>query len=174
MDFSLCDYIKKFREGDIYSIEFLIQKFQPLLIKYANKLSDFDDAKSELSLHFIITLQKIPLDDLKFKNDKYILSYINTSIKRYYIFLSTQQSYLHSKEILTLDDYQPGIAYDTCNVEFYDLIHTLKIKEQKVLILKFIYNYTNTEISRVFNVSRQNVQVCITRSLIKLKSKVVF
>lgn len=172
MELSFIDCLKQAKQNDLCSLEFLIQKFQPLIIKYASKLTDFEDAKSELTLHFIKTLQKIPLNKFVTTEDKYIVSYINTSIKRYYINLSSKQQTLVNKESFQTKE-ETAIYYDKSNIIFYDLIKTLNSKEQLVLEMKFVYIYTNTEIGRCLHISRQNVQACLTRALVKLRRQLL-
>lgn len=67
-----------------------------------------------------------------------------------------------------------NIIFNESNIIFYDLIKNLKPKEQLVLEKKFIYNYTNSEIAKSLNISRQNIQACITRSLVKLKTNTLY
>lgn len=171
MELPLIDYVKKSKQNDQPSLEFLIQKFQPLLIKYALKLTDFEDAKSELVLHLIKTIQKIPLEKATFTEDRYILSYIKTSIERQYINISSKQRTLSIKEFSQFKE-DAAIDYNKSNIIFYDLIKNLSAKEQLILEMKFVYNCTNTEISRNLNLSRQNVQACLTRVLIKLRKQI--
>lgn len=167
MCYSLFEYAYKAKLNDPKCLEYLINKFQPLLIKYANKFSDFEDSKSELTLHLIGTIYKLPLDSTNFKQDKYIISYINKSIINHYYLLK-------KKSVDPIIDYcvnsQLSLTYtDKSNLIFYDLINNLNVKEKLILEKKYIYNYTNSEIAKYLNVSRQNIQACLTRAILKLK-----
>lgn len=172
MEGTLIMNISKAKEGDINSIEELIKKFQPLLIKYSSQLNSFDDAKSELTLHFINTIRKIPLYNKDYIEDKYILSYIKTSIRRQYIYLLSIQQNIEKLNIKMIN-YEESSYYDKSNLIFYDIIKTLNNKEKFILEKKFIDDFTNNEISRELNVSRQNIQMCLSRALYKLKKNIV-
>lgn len=168
MEIDLFNCIKKAKIDDSESIELLIEKFKPLILKYSNKLNSPEDAISELSLHLIKIINKIPLEKDVFKEEKYIISYVSTSIKRYFFQLYSKQQKNSNGEMYLYEDY-PDITYNESNIVFYDLIKKLNSKEQLILEKKFVYSYTNTEIAMYLNVSRQNVQVSIKRALMKLQ-----
>jgi RNA polymerase sigma factor (sigma-70 family) len=162
MYFNLYETIKKAKNNDTKSIEELINYFNPLLKKYASKHSEFEDTYSELILHFIETINKIPLDK-KIKEEKYILAYIKKSIHNKYLKLINSNNLTFK---LTNND-----AYynDESNLIFYDLISSLSKKEQTILTKKFVYNLKNIEISNQLNISPQNIQMCIKRALKKIE-----
>ncbi|GIM32241.1 hypothetical protein PAGU1678_15110 [Paraclostridium bifermentans subsp. muricolitidis] len=54
---------------------------------------------------------------------------------------------------------------------FKELIKSLTPKEQEVLTYKYTFNYSDIEISDLFNISRQSVNKTKTRALNKLKLK---
>lgn len=169
---NLYDYVLKARNNDNESFEFLIEKFNPLIMKYANKFNNPSDAKSDLIFHFIQLLGKIPLEKESFKEDKYIVSYICTSVHRHFCHLYAKQK-KHLENEIEVEDFTQinvGTTFNESNMIFYDLIKDLKPKEKLILEQKYIYNLTNSEIARSLNVSRQNVQACLNRSFAKLKS----
>lgn len=170
---NLYDYVKKAKNNDKDSIEYLIEKFNPLFSKYAAKLEIPEDGKSELMMNFIKVIEKIPLEKETFKEDKYIVSYVNTSVRRHFAHLYTIQknkTLMETSTDLSEIDF-PGEC-DESNMVFYDLIKTLKPKEQMILERKYIYGLTNSEIACSLNISRQNVQACLTRAFSKLKKSV--
>ena len=169
---NLYEYVVKTRKNDNESFEYLLEKFNPLILKYSNKLSNSSDAKSELMFHFIEILGKIPLENENFKEDKYIVSYICTSIHRYFCHMYAKYKKHLEHEIETEDFSQidTGTTFNESNMIFYDLIKDLKPKEKLILEKKYIYNLTNSEIARSLNVSRQNIQACLNRSFKKLRN----
>ena len=162
MYFNIYETIKKAKNNDSKSIEKLIDCFNPLLKKYASKHPEFEDTYSELILHFIETIKKIPIDK-KFKEEKYILSYIKKSIHNQYLKLINSNNLPF--EITANSTYYN----DESNLIFYDLIRSLSKKEQTILTKKFIYNLKNIEISNQLNISPQNTQMCIKRALKKIE-----
>lgn len=81
---------------DDNSLLTLLDIFRPLIKKYSRKLN-YDGAESDLIIYFIELLNKMPLNSSMNKN-KYILSYINISIKNHYIKLSKYYHQIFDKE----------------------------------------------------------------------------
>lgn len=166
MNEKLYSYIKKAKLGDKNSMEYLINKFKPLIYKYSYRLMESEDSKSELMLKLIKLVNKIPVDKKYFKEDKYVVSYIKTSLKREYIYLYRKQ-----KKLLLNQNYldeNNEISFDRSNVIFYDLIKNLNHKEKYILIKKYIYNFNCSEIGKLLDVSRQNVYMTEKRAINKL------
>ena len=91
------------KRGNIKATEKLYLNFKPLLKKYSNVINT-EDAFSELSVKFLEVLKSIPIYDKKFiGDDKYILSYIKTSIKNAYIQINSQNKKYDIKNELTSD-----------------------------------------------------------------------
>lgn len=151
------------------SIEYILQRFNPLILKYSNKLREPEDSKSELTLHLLKIINKIPLEQPNFKDDKFIIAYIKTSIKNHFCLLYSNQKKYDSIVEASVHNKQVEQHTINSNLIFYDLIKILNPKEKIIFEKKFLYNYTNTEIANYLNVSRQNVQICIKRALIKLQ-----
>jgi len=61
MEICLYKSIVEYQNGNNEHVEELIEKFSPLLKKYAYKLK-YEDALSDLILIFIETLNKIPME----------------------------------------------------------------------------------------------------------------
>ncbi|EJO5349323.1 sigma-70 family RNA polymerase sigma factor [Clostridium botulinum] len=166
MKTNLYNYVKAAKLKDKSSMEYLIEKFQPLINKYAYKLIESEDGKSELTLNFIKLINKIPLYKECFKKDKYIISYIRISLKRKYIYLYKKQKKLELKQSYL----EENIKYflDNSNIIFYDLIKNLNSKEKYILVKKYIYNFNYSEIGKSLKISRQNVYITEKRALNKI------
>lgn len=171
MELDLLEEIKKAQEGDLDSMEYLVEVFQPLLIKYSYMLEPVEDTKSELTLYLMKVIRKIPLDRKEYSEIKYILGYIKTSIRRHYIYLSSVKQREENTEQKVINDYET-FYYSNSNIVFYDLIKNLNNKEKFILEKKFVDDYSNSDIAKILDISRQNVQVCIKRALYKLKKEV--
>ena len=65
----------------------IMEKFEPKLNKLQRN-SVYEDMKSDLILFMFKLLNKIPLEKDIFREDKYIISYINRSLKNHYIYLN--------------------------------------------------------------------------------------
>lgn len=116
-------------------------------------------------------IEKMPIETNHFLDDKYILSYIQSSIKHAYIHLSMSKRQ-QTKEYLFFDDnYLNVISKDTYAINdtllFMDLKTLLSKKEFRLFQLKFLKEYSDTEIAALFHVSRQ----AVNKQVHKLKSK---
>lgn len=127
----------------------LIKEFQPLIKKYSY-LVDYENSESELTLTFIKTLYKIPINNPKFKQDKYIISYINKSIRNKYIYLSKNRNKIYYYESpINLDITQTPYQTNIGNKLFInDLLLTLTKREREIINLKYFKEYSDIEISK--------------------------
>jgi hypothetical protein len=80
----IIDLITKAQEGNEDAALLMIKKFNPLLKKYAYKLS-YEDAYDDLLLDFIELIHNIRLDHIRNKDEGSMVSYICTSVRASYI-----------------------------------------------------------------------------------------
>lgn len=163
---NLYTYVKNAKLGNKSSMEYLINKFKPLINKYSYRLIEPEDGKSELILKLIRLVKKVPLDKQCFKEDKYIISYIKISLKRQYIYLYEKQKNLALKQSYL--DENNEYSFDKSNIIFYDLIKNLNNKEKYIFIKKYIYNFNSSEIARSLKISRQNIYITEKRAIKKI------
>lgn len=166
MNNNLYNYVKSSKLGDKSSIEYLINKFEPLINKYSYRLIESEDGKSELILKLIRLINKMPLDTQYFREDKYIVSYIKISLRREYIYLYKKQKKLALNQIYLHENNE--YSFDESNIIFYDLIKNLNHKEKYILIKKYIYNFNSSEIASNLRISRQNAYITEKRALKKI------
>ncbi|HAG43745.1 MAG TPA: sigma-70 family RNA polymerase sigma factor [Clostridium sp.] len=172
MNSNLYELLRKGKNRDSKCILEIINKFNPLIRKYSNLLS-YDDAEQDLIVSLIEIVYKLPLSTISNKSpDKYIVSYIHFSLKNKYIYLSKKQSLLlkQSDELnLTICE-DPIMPYDLYNSIFIkDLLSQVTELQKNILILKFIQNYSETEISNILDISRQSVNRAKNRALVTLR-----
>lgn len=167
----LYNLIKKSQIKDLDSVEIICSKFAPLIKKYAYMLR-YEDAYSDLQLCLIECIYKIPLSSGKFNlSDAYILSYIKKSVYFGYIALSQKNEKYKFKNIF-YDNYDykvDKISYkaDVCLMEdelyLTDIKKILNIKEYELFRLKFIEQYTESEIADIYGISRQAINKKINK-----------
>lgn len=148
----------------------LIEQFNPLIKKYSNLLR-WEDSQSELILALIEIINKVPTQNSKFKQDKYIVSYISKSIRNTYIYLSKIRNKLKCHEFpinfeITEDSYQASIV-DRLFVE--ELLKVLTKREKEIITLKYFNEYSDIEISRKIGVSRQAVNKTKNRAIKRMR-----
>lgn len=172
----LYSLIKKSQIKDLDSVEIICSRFAPLIKKYAHMLR-YEDAYNDLQLCLIECIYKVPLNNGKFNlSDAYILSYIKKSVYFGYIALS-QKSEKYKYKNVFYDNYEykvDKISYkeDMCLMEdalfLTDIKRILNVKEYELFRLKFIEQYTDSEIAKIFGISRQAVNKRINKMKKKL------
>ncbi len=91
MEEKISKLIEKSKKNDKKSLLELVERFNPLINKYSRMLN-YEDAKNDLTEHFIVTIKQMPL-----MTEAKELNYIKTSVKNNYIKLSKNlASYKHS------------------------------------------------------------------------------
>lgn len=158
----LYDLISRCQKNENDAFEIMILKFQPLLKKYAFLLN-YGDAYSEMYENFVECVYRIPLYQLhEPKNDSVILAYIKTAMKNSYIGLSKnngqykKQIPLEEMDLLKKRDSHYQQDYENDLFE-YELKKILCEKELFMLKAKFIYGYSESEIAKQLEISRQAV-----------------
>jgi len=172
MSNSLYELLRKCKTRNPECILEIINKFNPLIKKYSYLLN-YDDAEQDLIVALIEIVYKLPLNKIPTKcPDKYIVSYIHYALKNKYIYLSKKQSILlKQSDELDLNICESSItSQDLYNYVFVkDLLNQVTELQRTILILKFIKNYSETEISNILDISRQSVNKAKNRALVTLK-----
>lgn len=146
----------------------LINQFTPLIRKYSFLLLlDFDDAISELTAEFIRIIKDFP-GKQEFSSDMFVLSYINKAVRHAYIAISKKQAHFNLLYSSEYTHFEQG--YEPQNILWLeDLLSVLTKNQKKVIILKYLYDYSDIEIAQNLNVSRQAVNQIKNRAFQKLK-----
>lgn len=146
----------------------IFEMFEPLINKYTRFLN-YEDAKSDLIEKFYICIFKIPVNNPKFKDKKYILAYISKSMKNAYIKLN-QKKNKHSNTFYLTDDLDLVEDKNTAIIEkilVEEFLDNLKPYEKAIFIQRFVLNKSESELAQQYSKSRQ----AINKSLNKLKKQ---
>lgn len=171
----LIDQILKTQEEDQSATLYLVEKFNPLLMKYAFKLHS-EDAYNDLLLDFIELIHNIRLEQIHYKDDGHIVSYIRTSIHSSYIkrliAIKKLHGIVHYSELSDSEVYYLDLLTSIKDEYFkYDFPVDSKIlSEAEMQVIKMIYysGYTVSEIAFICGVSRQAVNQMKKRAFKKL------
>lgn len=175
----ICDLLFKAKENDDDAMLELIRIFQPLLRMYAYKLR-YDDAYNDLVLFFIDLVKTSELCRLRNWTDPAAVSYINTSVTNFYI-RKSQRIAREGKEVPFSELSQEQRYYVEKMMSEWDktdiwsefgMEELLNANELKVIYFIYIEGYTASEISRIWNKSRQAVNQLKRRALKKLKQTI--
>ncbi|WP_026883216.1 sigma-70 family RNA polymerase sigma factor [Clostridium akagii] len=171
----LGDIVIKAQNGDSNCMFNIIEKFLPLIKKYSRKLN-YDGADSDLMVSIIDIVKSIPVNkSLRFEEDKYIVGYINTSIKHKYIhLLSINISILKAEGELYLDTFWNYEYKDNENaiddhILLLNILDKLPLHQKNIIKEIFFYNFSEVELSEKLNVSRQAINRTKNRALKNLR-----
>lgn len=96
MNYTLFDLFLNAYNGNSFAQLQIVQRFQPLLKKYAALLK-YEDAYSDLQLYLLELLHSGKLTKLQRKDDGTLVKYIESSIRHQYISLNSRKNaVLHS------------------------------------------------------------------------------
>ncbi|MBY6889336.1 hypothetical protein HYH68_16210 [Clostridium botulinum] len=139
---------------------------------FANKINDRISQTYTDELHSFLCelIIKLPLEDLLEKES--LINYILSSIKK-----KKYHLYKKNYEIISLED-----DYDILNrLSIYDLkyerllytyiISSLDIEEKNIIILYYIYGYTQSEIGSMMGITKQAICQKKTKILTRLRNK---
>ena len=149
----------------------VLEKFEPLLNKYSRK-TYYSDMKNDLVLFFLELIPKIPIHKDNFKQDKYIISYINKSIRNQYILLNKKyHNNLNNELSLEYKNYMlPVFNQSYENIELQSIIEKLTVKEKQVIIYRYKCNLSFADIAKITHKSRQCVYKTHKRAINKLRN----
>lgn len=169
------DLIVQSQQGNNDATISLIEKFNPLLNKYAYKLY-YDDAYCDLRIDFIEFLHKIQLGTLRNTGEGILISYISTAIRSSYIkrLLALRKlhnfipySYLSDGEMHYLE--AVSATSDTYfELELNGLDHVLTKLELTIIKMIYFLGYSVIETADFYGVSRQAINKTKKRALQKL------
>ena len=175
MNCELCQMIERSQNGDEESTMKLVERFSPLLRKYARK-ADVEDSFEELQCRFLELLAAIDIRKLNCRTDSVIIQYINQTLFHQYIAISKKSKTPVYAYIDDLSDYNP-LEHDIrlSEVDEYlsllliDMQRTLTMVEYRTLFSLYILQYSVSETSNKLGISRQAVNQTKKRALQKLK-----
>jgi len=171
------DIIERSQGGDGDATLLLIEKFNPLLKKYAYKLS-YDDAYNDLLLNFIELLHNMQIENIHNKSEGSVISYICTSVHSSYVKRLIEVKRLRNLLLYSdLNDnelyYVESISATNDVYQEYELSFIKNIlTKQELTVICMIYftGYTVTEIASFYGTLRQAVNQMKNRALKKLRN----
>lgn len=171
MKSSLYTCIQDIQNGDREQALALLEKFSPLLKKYAFFMQS-EDALPDFQCFLPAFSKNLQLDKLTMSTDGAIISYINKAIYHHYIALSKEKRHqLPTVSIEIQTDYDP-LQFDTAFSESdtYNNLLLLDLKRAyHVIYDHYFRQYSIQEIATSDNKSRQAVNKCKKTALEKLR-----
>lgn len=167
-NFLLKNFIEQFKNKNMEAFPLIFNEFKDLIDYYSLKIGD-EDSYQELSIFFIELLYGINLD--KFNNDckNNLHRYIAVCLRNKYISLSKERQNIQ-KSFSNLYETQAFYNKDSEDIVLIkEMLERLTPKQRTIIIYKYIYNYHDTEISHMLNISRQSVNRLKNRGIKSLK-----
>lgn len=169
---------QNFDENSMYKI---IKRFDPIICKYARKMKNDEDFKSDMILRLIEVVRTIDLSKFNTLNDYAIINYINKVLYHQYIYLSKKHSTMRQHEnSFECDDIEEwiGVDYSTINViNNFILDSSMKslLTEREYLCVKYMVldGMSSSQAGKILGVKRQTVNEAKIRGLNKLKKHII-
>lgn len=147
----------------------LFSEFEKL-IRHFERKSDFEDAGEELTLFLLELIYSIDTDKFMPDSSEALSRYIAVSVRNQYISLSKKrQKYI--TEFNELFDSTGAYSLEPeKNIALKAGLLLLSERQRTAIILRYIYGYSDVEISSKLNISRQAVNRLETRGIKILKN----
>ena len=127
MNYTLFDLFLNAYNGNSFAQLQIVQRFQPLLKKYAALLK-YEDAYSDLQLYLLELLHSGKLTKLQRKDDGTLVKYIESSIRHQYISLNSRKNAVDNSVIASVDE----IDFDQMSLSSNDEYKGLVVVDQAV------------------------------------------
>jgi len=167
-DLKLISLIKEYQKGNMTDFDIIYGEFEKLIFSFSRKL-DYSDTIQDLNLFFVELLYQISLD--RFCNDESgaLKKYIAVAIRNRYIALSKIQK-IQNDLFTEYCEHLSAINQNfENNIVLLSGLSLLTHKQRRIIVDKYIYGYSDIEISESLHISRQAVNRLKTRGLLILK-----
>ena len=131
MNYTLFDLFLNAYNGNSFAQLQIVQRFQPLLKKYAALLK-YEDAYSDLQLYLLELLHSGKLTKLQRKDDGTLVKYIESSIRHQYISLNSRKNAVDSSVCASIDE----IDFDQMSLSSNDEYPKLLISDLHSVLQK--------------------------------------
>lgn len=167
----LLELLKDAQNGSSEAKEELYKKFLPY-IRYYGKRMYYEEAQTDLTIFLLEFINKINLVKFEKRNEGEIKNYIKDFfISRFMDF--GRKNINKNIEITAFEtDFICNDCYEELEREnFYRMLKNLKSIQKKIIIGKYVYNYTDIELAKIFHVSRQTIFNQKKKALQQLKKE---
>lgn len=157
-----------FREGDMKAFAVIYDRFKGIINYYSRKIGD-EDSYQELMIFLVETLYSIDLSRFPTDKNDNLNRYIAVSLRNKYIAISKKNQ---KDENMLLSLYENDSFYSCNEDEIFikDMLGSLSHKQRKIIIYRYIYGYSDAEISDILGISRQAVNRLKNRGLEALRN----
>lgn len=168
---TLYEVFKMAQEGNNIAKMYLYKKFLPCIEGFGRKLF-YEEAETDLTIYLLEFIKKMNLEKFKNRNDGEIVNYVHLAFKSKY--LNILRKIINKKIETTIfeTDFVYFDRYETIEEEhFFRLLKELNYIQKKIIIGKYVYDYSDVELASILNVSRQTISKQKKKALTLLKNK---
>ena len=169
----LSEMLRKAQCGSDEAILMIINKFNPILRKYASLLYRHDDPYEELRYHLILTIKETAWENMQVKSEGAYTNYIVHSLYNAYLSKAKRphpernlSSFTDEQEFKILSSLSIDDSYDTLLKE--DIKGVLSKREFEIVYWTCLQGMPSAWLAKQLNVSRQYVNQTKKRALKKL------
>ncbi len=148
--------ILEFKKGDTESFLFIYKVFERLIRLYSARV-EYEETVAELDLFLIELLHKLDLKRFQSDSSYTIQKYVAVSIRNKYLDLLKKQIERIQKSLPLLEISNAKEEYYDEKIMLPDAFELLTPKQKMVLKSKYIYGYSDVEISTMMGTTRQAV-----------------
>ena len=164
-------YITRYRKGDENAVLPLLKEFEGLIYHYKAK-SGIEDICEELTAFLLELFQKINLNLFPDPEGDGINRYIAVSIGHKFVAISKEHKKIQI--FVTVTERDMGYTPDLCQEEILrETLSVLTPRQRDVILYKYIYRYSDTEIAEILDISRQALNQIKNRSVKILREAVL-
>lgn len=168
--------INMYKRGDNDEILYIIDKFEPLINKYSKKLGYYC-SRTDMIISLINIINNLNNNN-NLNEEKYIVGYINISIKHKYIELSKKYSINNNELVVDIDKIninKEGYNYNNLDnkVLLENILSKLNNYQRMVIEQIFFKNISEIELSNKLGITRQSVNKIKKRALKNMKEMLI-
>lgn len=176
MSTEVFERILAYQGGNAEAALELVEKFKPLLKKYAYMLNK-EDAYEDLQCYFLSFLKEIRSNNLRTTEDGAIITYIVKAVKNKYIAMSKENA--SSNCVDYVDGMPPSVSAGFERKHNHNDLHDALLKrdlrtlltdnEYRILVALYFEQWSVSEIAQQMHKSRQSVNQAKNHALNKLR-----
>ena len=165
----LLGLIDRFRKRDMTAFPIIFNEFEKLINFYSYKLSD-EDAFQELTTFLLELLYNLDFRVFKKDSSDSLKRYIAVCIRNKYIAISKGIEKHKTADFPVFENAAADYSDFLQSQILKDAVRLLPPKQRRLIIYKYIYNYSDVEIAEFLNISRQAVNRLKNRAIENLKA----
>ena len=170
MNGELTKKVLEAKNGNKEAMADVVRIMYPSIYKYGKTLA-FDGVETDLAIHLIEKIYSVREKTIYTFNDKQMYVYLKNVIKNKTIDIS-RKKYVETVCLDFLEALSSTAIDDFSLVYFNDMLRNLSKKQSMVVYYKYQLDYSDSEIGKIMNISRQAVNRLHNRALDNIRKEI--